>query len=1344
VLDSSNCQSIPIATITLGSVVLTTDSQGKALLCNAVNGAVLSVSKAGYQSKSVLCQVPNVGPCSQTVILQAAIVVNTPRINTVAVRPLNVTIQALGINIPLRFDVATDWNQAGDGSVHYNTGRKEGDKNRSDPITSVTLNPTLDLPCDFLPIPKQYAVTFSARGSNGQSAPVSKYVWAIAMPAWLINSDVYFSGEDTSDTSEKFAFEFEREFLPDAARSIDWGIFTMNNSIKAAAAGYLKFKTLPNFVGSAGFEGGLKGGLEVQCNNVIPGGMKPYGKAEIDGKFVLDGQWYPTLDLASTVEASIYGAIGIEVPLRAILLLDPSGTGLMFNNWLDGYGSFVTKKFDKLAYIKGDIGPKIKINFPVKADANGLHMDPPTSFGLGGSINLIGHLGADILYLECLLGGAYSSYFNVTPDGMPFDHAEMVVKGSISAGSYIHEMSWPYSVTKRIPEQEGLGVSSSAAFILSSDHVWNEARLVSRDYIISGYARFIPSLRSGLKKSRSVGPLGVVHSDVFVENVFPNTTASLCGSNTNDVWVVFSCDNTNLVQVQAMDIQYTHFDGANWSIPMPVATNTQSEFYPVIALDASNRLVAAWNRVRDPNYLATNEMAGFLSQMDVVAAWYDREQMAWMVPQVISSNACLNFGQTLVKAPDGALALWWQSNSSNQLMSGSTDSNSSPSVWWWSRWDVAASQFGPAESFATNMISALTPSFLYGRTNASLFWVQDLHEESSTNEDTALQYCSWDGSNWSSAQVISASGAVVSAVQSVMLPDGSPFAVWWQNGDMVYARGPTLTNWSVARTNSGSLCMQKFSLVSSPENGCVVLVFPSSISNAVTLTYRVYDVQADSWGGDFVFDGSDSLDFNLSPAFVGKQMQAVYARGLLGYSNTVVGVNGSNVTLRVPYRAQTDLMLSHFEFDADLTVSKVELPAGYPPSIRAEIANTGDLILSNVVVEIRRDGIAGPVVMVLTNSDIMLPHTQKELVAAWPISDETDGYCLAAIIDPDNQISEYMESNNTATNWVLRTQLAIDSVRQEARDGSNRVWYVQVRNPIARAIRDVAVSLIKTTTNGPVLAGVTISNISAFTVCEVEIPFVSTGLSESNVLVTVVESAKVLGDSVSARVISTSTYRSDDGELPEAAQDLRFLRPGLSNEQVVAWTTPTNNCDGVYVTRATGTNAEEVAGFAVNPESVFSDVGAGCETQITYRVRAYNSFGIGPASLPIVASNLDINRDGIPDDWQATYFGAVDNPAAGLNEDSDNDGVPNWREYVFGTCPTNGADFPNVDISLDDQNNVNLGWRGAALQAYGVESSTNLATWSLSGNRIIGVDGSNVWVDTSRSQATKFYRVVAP
>lgn len=125
------------------------------------------------------------------------------------------------------------------------------------------------------------------------------------------------------------------------------------------------------------------------------------------------------------------------------------------------------------------------------------------------------------------------------------------------------------------------------------------------------------------------------------------------------------------------------------------------------------------------------------------------------------------------------------------------------------------------------------------------------------------------------------------------------------------------------------------------------------------------------------------------------------------------------------------------------------------------------------------------------------------------------------------------------------------------------------------------------------------------------------------------------------------------------------------------------------------------AGFA--PESVHT-------FRLAYRLEDGR---LSPLSAPSQGRTWgeDINLDGIPDDWQAKYYGSNRNLWPAPTSDSDADGVSDREEYLAGTDPKAPSSVLKTFLRRNEQG-ATLSWNSRPGAFYQVQASNNLKDWS--------------------------------
>lgn len=119
----------------------------------------------------------------------------------------------------------------------------------------------------------------------------------------------------------------------------------------------------------------------------------------------------------------------------------------------------------------------------------------------------------------------------------------------------------------------------------------------------------------------------------------------------------------------------------------------------------------------------------------------------------------------------------------------------------------------------------------------------------------------------------------------------------------------------------------------------------------------------------------------------------------------------------------------------------------------------------------------------------------------------------------------------------------------------------------------------------------------------------------------------------------------------------------------------------------------------------------------------------------------------VSDEWKVSFFGSVSNVLAASNADPDGDGVPNWKEFLAGTNPTNALSRLQL---MNSQWSTNAGppglvlrWLSAPGKLYVVECSpaVNAGNWNVIASGILGDGQVKQFTDTNLVNGAQFYRI---
>ncbi|MGD0651032.1 MAG: Ig-like domain-containing protein [Verrucomicrobiia bacterium] len=224
-----------------------------------------------------------------------------------------------------------------------------------------------------------------------------------------------------------------------------------------------------------------------------------------------------------------------------------------------------------------------------------------------------------------------------------------------------------------------------------------------------------------------------------------------------------------------------------------------------------------------------------------------------------------------------------------------------------------------------------------------------------------------------------------------------------------------------------------------------------------------------------------------------------------------------------------------------------------------------------------------------------------------------------------------------------------------------------------------------------------------------------------------------------------------------------------SNAPTLTITSPANNS---YTTNSTitvaGTSADasgvagvDVHGIAASSANGYSnwaaEVSGLAEGTNTLTVLAGDNAAPANIATDVVrviyaTGSFDGNGDGLPDVWQIQYFGSVNAPGSGPNDDPDGDGLNNLQEWLAGTNPTNSASTLRIIGVTQEGDDVRVAWTTAggrtnAVQAAAGDANGNYDTNYVDISGLIIVSGTGdtttnyVDVGGATNAPSRFYRV---
>ncbi len=869
------------------------------------------------------------------------------------------------------------------------------------------------------------------------------------------------------------------------------------------------------------------------------------------------------------------------------------------------------------------------------------------------------------------------------------------------------------------------GGSGSPPFQLTSMEVAKSLILEPMDRSYLGdadYNRFLP------KPARQKTLLLTVPAnadDKLVENVFPCGEPAIAAFD-NCRMLLWICDDPTDPDFQNTEIQYSYFDGEQWSEPALIADDTRFEKAPQVQFDASGKAVCVWERIKDTDFTGT-ELEEMFPLSEIVYSVYDPSASAWSPVTVMTDNTIFDHSPLLKRAPSGDLDLVWEQNAANLLVGDDSDLPASASVLWFSMWGEGA------WSTPTQVPGDLTgvPSWTMDCKDdeITIAYMQDLDGDLSTPTDSEVFLLSYDGSSWSPR--LRLTNDSLPDVMPDIIYDGSGgwLLLWTRDGFLVAQRESESTPSTMAGTETAGFVPREVVLNS---DGDVTLFWLEQRDEYPDIYYVARDGSSGTWSPVRRLTQNDSLEGCFKPVVAGNDILAVYMSRETLYKTRQIEVDEQQITIEnIPYPGQTDLHLITHHLSADLAIAAEDMsvtgnvvPDG-SVTLEVTVHNVGDISARNVPVAFYVNDPAKEENLIDSIQTIPGPinaGASETAQVAWTLPNVQSSQIIYAVVDPGLSLEEASRANNTASISVLHPELVL-------------------RQP------EIWMGL-----NGDIAIASPISNTGqirspGFTVLGMDL------LDNEKVVASVATGSIASGDEREV------VLRIADWTMAVGSQ-LKMYRIVADPAHVVNEIATENNVGFVAIIIA-DMDSDGV------PEFWELDHGTSDNNPLD---AAFDPDDDDLTNLQEFANRTDPHKrdtdaDGMPDGWEVSVglnptFDDADGDDDGdgltnlqemgygthpLKEDTDGDGVADATELLHGTVPTDpGSVFKIVAISFDLEGKPVLSWRSIAGKKHNIFASSNLSTgWGPAKASVMATpSGVNVWTDEEgQGLKSRFYRL---
>lgn len=916
-----------------------------------------------------------------------------------------------GIPFNNEFTVNVDWNDRKPGSVEASGAGSSGSVNPGSGPATILLNMGAGTPSTS---PRANPILFTATDGDGIVAkPFKKNVAILPIPEWSTplgefsiseNKGVYTYGLSSTIPEEKLEIRISEQTLGPTLWA-GWSLFPLiggqnlgipPSQAEAAVEVSTNGTGSVTLVGVTGFE---VGGQEFEG--------KLGGKGHIQYKTGEGLDWTGTTFIGGA-QGSLKKTVG---PVTLIPALENSVN-------LPVVGRAI-KWFNGVAEIEGEVYVGADLNLKIIHGGDGVlafeNASGTWETGLKAS------LGTDISSkIKTKLTGsgdvtiAWQTPAN--PSYFKSAQARLLAELELTAWNYTKtftaEHKFPAEPSPRDSADEG-GFSP-----------------IPRDFIARApYNVFTAAERSSDSAGGNGGPvrssddIGGRASESLVGNVYPYAEPAMANAGANSV-ILYVYSDPNDPVLQANEIYYSVFDGSKYSKPTAIVNDTKSEFAPTVAMLDSDTAVAAWERVKTPDFDGAG-IADLASLLEIVYAVYTVSTDTWTTPVALTDNDYLDHTPRLARSPAGGLALIWESNAANELLS----SSAAPTNLSLALWDGSA--FSAPTQAPNDFADAFAFACAHNGAQTTIVYTQDGDGDIFTDTDQELYALTYEGGAWDAPARLTDNAVADNHPYPLYLADGSRELLWVSGGDLVHRTTWDSNTETTIRGDSVSATFLDFRATVGADGRFAILWQAQQETNSC-IEFALYDPSTGTWSKDIVLTGGLGEAFDPAPAIdADGKLQAAYLE-------TTEDPDSGLVTVGLCHVARG------FELDLGFAASGPSVSGAITPgagvTLEVPVTNFGALPAENATVSLFRSE-GGNARATLLDTQVLAPvlvggatsSATFNYIVPDPLLEDT----LFLSIDEGGAITESDEANNTRVwPYALPDLRILDAVVQDNGNGS--------------------------------------------------------------------------------------------------------------------------------------------------------------------------------------------------------------------------------------------------------------------------------------------------------------------
>ncbi|MBQ6925784.1 MAG: hypothetical protein IJQ73_14200 [Kiritimatiellae bacterium] len=705
--------------------------------------------------------------------------------------------------------------------------------------------------------------------------------------------------------------------------------------------------------------------------------------------------------------------------------------------WTFDYGEYRTK-FDRSLGVKQRIPdfPLIYAALVMEASksavlrydnanrrwSGNLHLDPLVALrataGIGADVVLAAEVsGQGGLHLDATVGVSDLGGLHADSSGRVYIKGKFFWRAVLAT----HERSgvwwekdfdifqWNGTWNRQLAREDGVAMLHSprlAAFASSEGNFTDSGfRPLPRDYGPGTESAETSSATPSARRANlrlALGASGAASPQILMHDGYPTPQPAIAAGT--DAAVAYVRDKASRADLdRTMLVVRDEASDGSWGAESAVWDDGTADFQPKLAFLPDGAAVAAWANAKR-TFADGTSFETVCSALEIAVGVRNPQSGAWTCAN-LTDDAALDWVPVLKGATNGTAAVAWVRNAAGAYIG----SASQPS-------DIAVSFYrnGAWSPMAVAVPAAgaiLSHDIAWDGDKAALVWAADADGDLMT-DDSEIWARSFANGVWSAPVRLSAASASAMRPYAWFLGDGTPHAVWVQDGALFAANGLAASSGAPAAAPEDVSVPSDFRLSVRDDGSATLLWATSPIGSEGGLQGGTmsadYTPEAGLSAPATLFSGQSALMRNLSGAMGGDGTLRV------AYESVAVSTNAEGALV---YGA-VDLAVHRREAVLDVGVAAegclfaTNVIIGVTNVLRVGIQNFGTSPVRSVVYRVW-DGEGADRTLLASGETEVPPLSRVVVEAPWTPSEGLSSVAFTIEVDPDSSIADADRTNNT-------------------------------------------------------------------------------------------------------------------------------------------------------------------------------------------------------------------------------------------------------------------------------------------------------------------------------------------